>query len=88
MKRIFLGTLLLAAIGASPALAESTCNVPQAEWQSKEKLQQQLEQQGWSIKNIKVDGGCYEVYATDKDGKRQESYFDPKTLTPVKAGEE
>jgi hypothetical protein len=88
MKRIILGGILLATIGAVPALAEGTCTAPQAEWQPKEALQKQLEGQGWAIKAIKVDNGCYEVYATDKDGKRQESNFDPKTLMPVKSAGE
>jgi len=40
-------------------------------WQPQEKLEKQLvEQNGWKIRRIKEDGGCYEVYAFDKNGDR------------------
>lgn len=77
---------LSAALVAGAALASDECKVPQAEWQPKEALQQKLEAEGWTIKNIKVDDGCYEVYATDAAGKRKEVYFDPKTFEIVKEG--
>jgi hypothetical protein len=59
------------------------CNVPAAEWKPKAELQTKLEQMGWKIKQIKADEGCYEVYGFDKEGKKQEAYFDPKTFTFV-----
>lgn len=64
--------------------ADDLCSVPEAEWQTIEALQSKLEQEGWNIKNIKVDDGCYEVYATDSEGKRHETYFDPKTFELIK----
>jgi hypothetical protein len=35
------------------------------------------------VRRVKVDGGCYEVYALDEKGERVEAYFHPKTLEPV-----
>lgn len=57
-------------------------------WQSKEKLTEVLTAKGWEIRNIKVDGGCYEVYAIDEKKERVEAYFHPVTLERVKTAEE
>jgi len=43
---------------------------------------------GWTVeflRRIKVDGGCYEVYAMNDKGERVEAYFHPVTLAPVPA---
>ena len=80
-------TLLLAAafglIASSAAFATETCSVPKAEWQPEQALRQKLEIAGWKINRIKIDDGCYEVYGTDANGKRTETYFDFKSLEPV-----
>ena len=57
-------------------------------WQSQEKLTAMLKEKGWEVRNIKVDGGCYEVYALDDKGERVEAYFHPVTLEPVKTASE
>lgn len=88
MKAIFLFTALGVALAAGPALASEKCSVPKADWQPRQALQQKLESEGWKIKKIKVDDGCYEVYGTDAAGKRLEVYFDPKTFAVVKAQSE
>lgn len=90
MKTALLSTAFAAAIAlaaaapfAAPAAASEGCNAPRDQWQPEAALRQQLEGQGWQIRRVKVDDGCYEVYATDKDGRRRETYFDPRTLQPV-----
>ena len=52
-------------------------------WQATAKLEQMLKDKGWSVRRIKEDGGCYEVYALDDKGQRVEAYFHPVTLAPV-----
>ena len=47
-------------------------------------MQTKLVEQGWTIKNIKVDNGCYEAYATTDKGEKVEAYFDPKTFELIK----
>lgn len=71
------------ALAAPAAADDDGCNVPREQWQPEAALRQQLEGQGWQIRRVKVDDGCYEVYATDKDGRRREVYFDPQSLQPV-----
>ena len=44
---------------------------------------QQLKAKGYTVRRIKEDGGCYEVYALDEKGERGEFYFHPVTLAPV-----
>src|SRR5688572_28424723 len=70
----------------SPALATglATCDSgPQAARQPQAKLEKQLLEQKWQVRRIKVDGGCYEVYALNDKGERVEAYFHPVTLAPV-----
>ncbi|MGQ0430632.1 MAG: PepSY domain-containing protein [Gammaproteobacteria bacterium] len=52
-------------------------------WQPTEKLAALLKDKGWEVRNIKVDGGCYEVYALDDRGERVEAYFHPVTFERV-----
>jgi hypothetical protein len=42
-----------------------------------------LKEKGWEVRNVKIDGGCYEVYALDDKGERVEAYFHPVTLERV-----
>lgn len=85
MNRIlFVSTIVLGTAGAGAALAsEDGCNVPMSDWQPREALQQKLEQEGWKVRSIKTEDGCYEAYAVDKNGKRLEAYFDPKTFATL-----
>lgn len=86
MKRILLATTLaLGTIGTGAAFANDRCNVPMAEWQPIEALQQKLEAEGWKVKTLKTDDGCYEAYAIDDKGRRVETYFNPKTFEIVKS---
>lgn len=86
MKNIIIASVASAVFALSAVSAhadqdyDKKCNAPMAEWQPRENLQQMLETDGWQVKRIKTEDGCYEVYALDKDGKRIEAYFDPKSL--------
>jgi hypothetical protein len=74
--------LLLSTQGFATGLA--TCDSgPQETWQPQATLEKQLTAKGWQVRRIKIDGGCYEVYAIDDKGQKVEAYFHPKTLAPV-----
>ncbi|MES2181652.1 MAG: PepSY domain-containing protein [Pseudomonadota bacterium] len=80
--------LLFALLSLLPlqAIASADCPVyPKAEWASEDTLKQALKDEGYSIKKFKVDGNCYEMYGTNKEGKKVEIYFDTKTLAIIKA---
>jgi len=85
MKRLLLPALLLGvALAAAPAFADDDCKVPLKEWQPREALQQKLQADGWQVRRIKTDDGCFKVDATDAKGQRVEAKFDPKTFEMVK----
>ena len=76
-------TLLLALPGAH-ATGLATCDSGAKEtWQPQAKLEQMLKAKGWTVRRVKDDGGCYEVYGLDDKGQRVEAYFHPLTLAPV-----
>jgi hypothetical protein len=87
MKTVLPTIVAIAVLqAANPALATglATCDSgPQDTWQPQSKLEKQLTDKGWQVKRIKIDGGCYEVYALNEKGERVEAYFHPQTLEPV-----
>jgi hypothetical protein len=86
--KITLSVLALATalLFASSAFATglATCDSgPQENWKSQTELEQILTEKGWTVRRVKVDGGCYEVYAIDASGEKVEAYFDPLTLKRI-----
>jgi hypothetical protein len=81
--------LAIASAPVAGATGLATCDSGSPDgWQPKEKLTAALKEKGWDIRNVKIDGGCYEVYAIDDKGERVEAYFHPVTLERVEtAGE-
>ncbi len=79
LRILTIAAALSIGVAAAPAAAtgKMTCDAPQAQWKSLEKLEASLKKQGWQVRKSKVDGGCYEVYGTDPDGNRVEAYFHP-----------
>lgn len=62
----------------------ATCESgPPEKWQRPSALEKKLVDMRWKVRRIKVDGGCYEVYATNEKGERVEAYFHPVTLESV-----
>lgn len=84
-----LAAAAFAFVQAAGATGLATCDSgsPDA-WQTQEKLTAMLKEKGWEVRNVKVDGGCYEVYAIDDKGERVEAYFHPVTLEPVSTASE
>jgi hypothetical protein len=79
-------TLMAAVAFSGTAFAKADCTAhPKDEWLKESDARAQLEGQGYKIKKFKVDGNCYEIYGTNKEGKKVEIYFDTKTLAVVKS---
>jgi hypothetical protein len=79
-----LGSALLVVAASGQATGLATCDSGKpVTWQPQEKLEALLKERGWQIRRIKIDGGCYEVYALNEKGERVEAYFHPLTLAPV-----
>lgn len=80
MKKAAIAVLLSGVALSSTAFAGNVCHVPKSQWKSKAAMAAELKKMNWHVKHINVDEGCYEVYATDQNGKRQEMFFNPATL--------
>jgi len=82
MNSLVLSAFLIAMTGT--AMASPTCSAPKARWQPEATFKKDLEAQGYEIKTFKVTKGqCYEIYGTDKAGKKVEIYFDPVSGKPL-----
>ena len=86
--RIAIATALagLALAAAAPAFAgdddwrrdgSSACRSGQDAWLSLGAVEEKLVAQGYSVREIEVDDGCYEVKVRSAEGARQELYLDP-----------
>lgn len=81
--RIFLATALsLGLIGQ--AAASPRCKAAMADWQPRQALEAKLKAEGWTIRRIKTDDGCYKVHGTRSDGRRVKATFEPDTLTMIR----
>lgn len=77
-------TLAAAPLAASAAEASPSCgNAPQSSWLSQADVEAKATAMGYKVRQIKVEDGCYEIYAIDKDGKRVEAYLNPVTAEVV-----
>lgn len=82
--RFLISAAMLATVAlAAPASATGVikCNAgPESGWKSSDALKTKLTKEGWKIRLVKPDGGCYEVYGTTPKAERVEAYFHPVTL--------
>jgi len=85
MKAGILPTVALAILAASPAQAEEDCDAPTRSWKGRESVRALAEQRGWTLRRIKIDDGCYEVYGTDETGHFFEAKIDPVTLEVIES---
>ncbi len=85
MKKYLIATTFLAGIAAAGvALADDDdCNVAMSNWQPREAVKAMAEAQGWSVRRIKTDDGCYEIDGRDAQGREIEVKVDPGTLAIV-----
>lgn len=81
--RSLLAAAALAVTGSAFAHGDFKCDVSKAEWQPQMDLQKKLTGEGWKVRRVKIDNGCYEVYGFDDKGARAEVYFNPKTFEKI-----
>ena len=83
---VLIFTVALAFAGAAQAQHAERCEtIPMDQWRPQAELERKLTDQGWKISRVKIENGCYEVYAKDATGKKVEQFFHPKTLERVTA---
>ncbi|MEC5325693.1 PepSY domain-containing protein [Aurantimonas sp. A3-2-R12] len=85
MKKSLMAAALLSGVVAtgSAYADDDDCNVPMASWQPREAVQKMAEAQGWTVRRIKTDDGCYEIDGRDAKGREIEVTVDPGTLAIV-----
>ncbi|MGE0032046.1 MAG: PepSY domain-containing protein [Steroidobacteraceae bacterium] len=87
LARIVLVAMALAIAGpawSADAPATPTCNSgPQSGWKSKDALKLHLVKQTLAVKQVKIVGDCYAVYAVTHIGQPANGYYHPVTLKLV-----
>jgi hypothetical protein len=85
MTKLMTTLALVALIPAGAALAsDDDCFVPREQWQSREAVMKLAQDNGWTIREFKVDDGCYEIEGRDREGRKIEVELDPGTLAVIK----
>jgi len=85
MNQFKFGTCLAVVVvlfsGTANATGRMTCDSgDKSNWKTESQLIDKITAEGWTVRKVKVDGGCYEVYGQDPQDRRVEAYFDPLTL--------
>ena len=71
---------------ANAAYAKKNCTDQSKEnWMTIESFKEKVKKQGYVIRKFKQPGSCYEIYGTDKKGKKVEIYFNPVDGSIVKS---
>ncbi len=77
---------ILTFAAAMPAYASDDAHCGTADrssWMSEEALKMKATEMGYDVKKVKVEEGCFEIYAI-KDGKRVEAYLHPVTAEIIR----
>ncbi len=78
---ILMSALVLSGLTAH---AKKNCtDAPKDKWMSEADFKKKVTEQGYKIRKFKQPGSCYEIYGTDKTGKKVEIYFNPVDATIV-----
>lgn len=80
MRKTLTILAFLVALPAGAALADDDCFVPMADWQPREAVGRFAITQGWEVRRIKIDDGCYEIDGHDAQGRAIEVKLHPGTL--------
>lgn len=83
MKHFALVLGLLTMTVAAQAKKDCTSE-PKSKWMSEADFKKKVEAEGYKISKFKQPGTCYEIYGTNKDGKKVEIYFSPVDGSIVK----
>lgn len=84
MKKTLTMLAVLVALPAGAVWAdEDDCFVPMADWQPRAAVAQLAADNGWTVRRIKIDDGCYEIDARDARGRVIEVTVHPATLQVI-----
>lgn len=83
MRKLAAAMALMAISGLAEAKKNCT-DQPKDKWMKEEDFKKRLENEGYKIRKFKKPGSCYEIYGTNKDGRKVEIYFNPVDGSAIK----
>jgi hypothetical protein len=84
-RTVLIAAIISSALASPVALArEDDCKVPMAQWQPREAVEQMAKAQGWTVRRIKVDDGCYQIRGVDAGGREIAVKVNPGSLAVVR----
>lgn len=85
MRRGLTMLVLAASLWATGAAVadDDECRVPMSDWQPRLAVQRMAEQQGWVVRRIRIDDGCYQIDGHDASGRPVDAIVDPATLNII-----
>lgn len=75
--------VILIALPFAANATGSCTSEPKSKWMQDKDVSNQLQKQGYTVKRVKTEGSCYEVYALDSKGNRHEMVVNPVNGKPV-----
>lgn len=77
MYKLIVAAVAVAAFSVPALASENACSTaPQNQWMSKDAITAKYTKMGYQVRQIKVEKGCYELYAM-KDGSRFSASLNP-----------
>ena len=67
-------------LGAGAAWADDDCFVPMANWQPRDAVIRLAQENGWTVRRIRIDDGCYQIIGRDAQGRALRVTLQPDTL--------
>ncbi|MCB0351783.1 MAG: PepSY domain-containing protein [Bdellovibrionales bacterium] len=83
MKKVLL-VLAMMMVGGVASAKKNCTDQPKDKWMKVDDFKKRLESEGYKIRKFKQPGSCYEIYGTNKDGRKVEIYFNPVDGAVVK----
>ncbi|WP_193177757.1 PepSY domain-containing protein [Oricola nitratireducens] len=83
MKKTLTMLAFLVVLPGGVAVADDDCFVPMADWLPREAVARLADENGWTVRRIKIDDGCYEINGSDAEGRRIEVTVHPATLQVI-----
>ena len=71
-------------VGGVASAKKNCTDQPKDKWMKVDDFKKRLESEGYKIRKFKQPGSCYEIYGTNKDGRKVEIYFNPVDGAVVK----
>jgi hypothetical protein len=86
MKSLVTVLTLASLLSATALQAETRCAVAMTDWQPREAVAKLAAEQGWTLRRIRIDDGCYLVLGSDAQGRKFEIKLHPATLAIIERG--